>query len=208
MIMKRKILAFIIPILLLGVFISSANARGGVSVIQPHQEAVEALPSLSTVESAAGNVSADGLIDFYILGPNGTVLQCYNRTSFTEFKVFPDVEGVCTLHMANNYESKDVTVNLQYGINFVVVLTGSVGLNFQIPPPSITVTPEPSFDWSRIWDFLKDFGSLIAGVLLSLAGKIRGFIDWIRNWRYRRWWGKKYKKPRTPSDILNSSIKP
>jgi hypothetical protein len=206
--MKRKILAFIIPILLLGVLICSANARGGVFVIQPQQEAVETLPRLNTAESAAGNVSADGLIDFYVLGPNGTILQCYNRTGFAEFKVYPDVEGVCTLHMANDYESRNVTVNLQYGVNFVVVLTGNIGLNFQMPPPSITVTPEPSFDWSRIVDFLKNFGSLIITALLSLASKIRGFIDWIRNLRYRRWWNKKYKKPRTPSDVWDSPLQP
>jgi hypothetical protein len=203
--MKRKILTFIIPLLLLGVFICSANARGGVFVIQPQQEAVETLPSLNTAESVAGNFSADGVIDFYILGSNGTVLQYYNKTDFAEFKVYPDVEGVCTLHMANNYESRNVTVNLQYGINFVVVLTGNVGLNFQMPSPSITITPEPSFDWSRIVDFFKNFGSFIITALLSLASKIRGFIEWIRNWRYRRWWNKKYRKPRTPSTVWDSS---
>jgi len=204
--MTQKMLAFIIPILLLAVFTCSVNARGGVFVIQPHQKAVQSLPSLNTAESAAGNVSADGFIDFYVLGPSGTVLQCYNRTGFVEFKVSPDTEGMCTLHMANNYEAKNVIVNLQYGINFVIVATAS--LTLQIPPTSITITPTQPFDWSGVVDFLKTVGSFIFTILYPLIKAIRSFIDWVKNLRWKRWWKKKYGKPRTPSTVRDFSSQP
>ncbi len=190
-----KILPIFASILLLAVFTCPVNARGGVFVIQPHQEAIESLPNYfdNSADNAAGNVSSDGFIDFYILSPNGTILQCYNRTAFVEFKVSPNTEGICTLHMANNYESRNVTVNLQYGINLFIYASVSTS-------SFITTIPEQPFDWSSVVALIKSIIGFLSA--LEIINKAKG---WIRNslWKIR-WW-LKHRKNKTPSDFLNSS---
>jgi hypothetical protein len=198
-----KILLIFASILLLAVFACPVNARGGVFVIQPHQEAIESLPNYfdNSADNAAGNVSSDGFIDFYILSPNGTILQCYNRTAFVEFKVFPNTEGICTLHMANNYESSNVTVNLQYGINLFIYAKETITCTSSVSTSSFIATiPEQPFDWSTVVALIKSIIGFLSA--LEIVNKAKG---WIRNslWKIR-WW-LKHRKNRTPSDILNSS---
>lgn len=200
----KKLLVIIMPILVLAVLASPVFARGGVFEITPHQEAVQSLPILNTDESAAGNVSASGYIDFYVLGPNGTVLLCYNHTEFAEFKFYPDVKGVCTIHMADNYESGNVTVNLIYGINFVVVCEATIDFTMSTATTaqtaSITITSEPSY-WSEILDFIKNN---ISAIFTALLGALGSIVAWLKKLPYRIWYWRKYRKNRTPSDVLNS----
>jgi hypothetical protein len=80
-----------VAFLLAIVLASPVYARGGVFVIQPNQEAVQSLPSLNPDESAAGNFSATGPIDFYVLGPNGTLLLFYNHRVLG-FQILPRCE--------------------------------------------------------------------------------------------------------------------
>jgi hypothetical protein len=145
----KKMLAIVAPILLLALLTSSVSARGGVFVVPPTQSVVQSLPSLNTDESVAGIFSATGPIDFYVLGPSGTLLLFYNQTEFSDFKFYPDVKGICTICMVN-CEPTNVTVNLTYGINFVVNLYETVDLSFsthttlqpvQPPPQTITIPP-------------------------------------------------------------------
>lgn len=201
-----------IPMIIAGfllamLLIYPVNARGGVFVIEQMKEAVEVLPSLKVVDSAAGNLSADGFIDFYALSPNGTMLLCYNRTDFAEFRFSPDIEGISTLHIANRYESRNVTVTLQYGINVVIILTASISTSFQMPTPKVTITPlEPSV-WSELLDYLRSLLPYIP--FLGAIGKaLKSFVNWIKEFRKRRWWKKKYGKPRTPSTVKGSSGMP
>lgn len=222
-----------VAFLLAVVLASPVYARGGVFVIQPNQEAVQSLPSLNPDESAAGNFSATGPIDFYVLGPNGTLLLFYNHTEFSDFKFNPDVKGICTICMVN-CEPTNVTVTLTYGLNFIVVVYSTVNLSmsttttvqqasqtFTIPPPSHITTPPPSsipkipmprlaipyepFDWSQILDFIKNNINTILGILATGIGSI---VAWIKKLPYRIWWWWKYRRNRTPSTILDSPSQP
>jgi len=200
--MERKVTLMVIAALVLAVsLVCPVNAGGGVFAVGPGQEVIEPLPNLQVGESAAGNVSADGCIDFRILDPSGAVLQCYNETSFTEFGFTANRNGNYTLHMVNNHESR-VTVTLRYGINFVVVLQGNIGFQFTLP--DVTVVPTQPSVWSLLWDSVKNWLPSVP-ILGALVKAIKSLIDWIEDFRRRRWWQKKYGKPRTPSTMGGSS---
>ena len=221
-------LALVGVAILLGVVLASpVYAIGGVFVIQPNQDAAQSLPSLNPDESAAGNFSATGPIDFYAMGPNGTLLLFYNHTEFSDFEFSPDVTGICTICMVNCGPT-NVNVTLTYGLNFVVVCYETVTFTMSaatavqhssqtstIPPPSHITTPPPtsipkipmpriiipSDDWSGILDFMKNNIGIIFGAIVGSLGSI---FAWLKKLPSRLRWWLKYRRNRTPATILDS----
>lgn len=190
--MHRKCFKLICMVLifLAGFSIPHANARGGVFVIGPMQEAtetVELVVSESSSANVCGNVSViNGFIDFYVTSPSGNIILCYNKTSFNCFNFSAVENGTYIMHLVNTWSENDVTATLDYGVNFEIVLQETIHTTEQ----TAIVTTSPSFD---ILELLKILGIIISPfVSLAVLGeKILRFLRWF-------YWKIKHGKSKTP----------
>jgi hypothetical protein len=92
-----------------------------VFVIEPSKEATQNVES-NGCQSITGNVSAiGGNIDFYITDPSGTTLLCYENILVADFNISTTQNGTYILHMVNRWSLNNITVELSYGRNFVVL---------------------------------------------------------------------------------------
>jgi len=185
---KRSLIFPLISILLCSFFVGIVSARGGVFVVEPTQEVTEEV-KLTVSDEVKGNLSVnDGFVDFYIESPSGAILFSDNKITFTIFNFTAEENGNYTMHVANNYQTRNVNVTLDYSVSMKVNLYGEVNARFYLPQ-TWTVTPPPSattpIDWIRILtEFLKMVG--ISGI---------GYL--VKAIRHLRWWWK-YRKSRTP----------
>ena len=188
--MKKSLLVIIVSLFLAVFLIGQVYALGIDYVIEPNHEATETIP-LTPFSSLVGNVSANGLIDFYVSSPSGSIAYCSNHTTFTPFSFTANENGNYTLHMLNIDQTENVTARLSYSKNLVVVLQETVTTTWNtITSTSMIVTPTTGFDWIGV---ITAIGS-ISGTILSGIGIIKAiekFLGWFRWWR-------KYKKSRTP----------
>lgn len=196
--MNRRCFKLICMILifLTGFSIPYANARGGVFVISPMQEATETVEltvSDSATAEVCGNVSViNGFVDFYVTSPSGNIILCYNNTSFSPFNFSAIENGTYTLHLANTWSEKDVTATLDYGVNFEIVLHATIGLSWHTVATwqATIITPSPYLD---ILEILKVLSILIStfGSIVALGEKILRFFRWF-------YWKIKHGKSKTP----------
>lgn len=176
------ILAFVLAGSLL---VASVQARGGTFNIEPGREATDTV-ELGVSDSIVGNVSVcNGRIDFYILDPSGVTILCCNKTSFESFNLTAKEKGVYTIHLVNNYEAGNVTILLDYGANFNLVLYGSINLSTSTGVATVVAGPIPlaPFDWLEFFAVTSSYVELVVAGLIGL---------WKR-WKDRNW-KKKYEK--------------
>ena len=189
--MKKSLLVMIVSLFLAVFLIGQVYALGIDYVIEPNHEATEIIP-LTPSESAVGNVSANGLIDFYVSSPSGSIVYCSNQTTFTPFSFTASDDGNYTLHVLNVNQKENVSATLSYSKNLVVNLYSTMTTTLStttVTTTSMIVTPTP-FDWIGV---ISAIGS-ISGTILSGIGIVKAlekFLGWFRWWR-------KYKKSRTP----------
>jgi hypothetical protein len=172
----------LVIVLLLGFFISSASARGGVFVVGSSNEMTEKVQLVSDAhetDKVYGNISvSDGFIDFFVTSPSGGILLCYNKTALESFYFIAHENGTYTMHMVNDYQSENVRVRLSYALDISIVLASSF---LAIPYPS------NPFDWLELLKTIFTYGTGLGAV----AGAIARFLKWLR-------WKIKYRKSRTP----------
>ena len=196
--MHRKCFKLICMVLifLAGFSVPYTNAKSGVFVIGPMQEAtetVELVVSQSSSANVCGKVSViNGFIDFYVTSPSGNIILCYNKTSFNCFNFSAVENGTYTLHLVNTWSENDVTATLDYGVNFEIVLQETIHTTWHTVTTWQTaiVTTSPSFD---ILELLKILSIIISPfVSLAVLGeKILRFFRWF-------YWKIKHGKSKTP----------
>jgi hypothetical protein len=197
----KRLTTILVAVSLLIFFINATYARGGVFIIEPTQEVIEKV-ELEVPDEVVGNISvSNGLIDFYVRNPSGILLFCYNNTAFETFNFTAEENGNYTIHLANTNMSENVTVTLEYGIHFYLVLHGEIKMTFNVGATTSSMTMVPITPFDYIIEFFKD--SIIPNI--PILGVLTGFVKWLVNairkfWRERKW-KKKYKEIRTPSDI-------
>jgi len=185
--MRRVKIFTFIALLLVSFLIATVHARGGAYTVEPTQEVTDTV-KLGISDGVVGNVSvSDGVIDFYVTSPSGFVLLWYKKTSFDTFNFTAEENGIYTMHLANTNLAENVTVILNYAVNFVIVVQTSIKLDSSIGTAHVIGTLATPFDWIG---FLRTVIPLIPG--LGYLGKaVKKFWDWLN-------WKKKYGKSRTP----------
>ena len=192
--MKRLKIGFIISIFLLSsiFFVGIVNARGGTFVIEPLEEANERV-ELKAGDEVHGNFSiSSGFIDFHIVSPSGTVILCYNKTEFNVFNFTAEEDGNYTIHLFNTCQVENVSVTLNYVIDFKITLQMEVGVGYSTGSAVVIGAPPPRIDW--LWEILKIIVSTMPGLIEVLLK----FFRWIR-------WKMKYGKRRTPYIVIKLS---
>lgn len=196
---KREVIFFLSAIFLVGSFINSVNARGGVFVVEPMQEEIEEI-ELTVSDKTSANVCGDfsvndDFIDFYVTSPSGIMLLCYNKTTFNRFNFTAVENGTYIMHLANTWSTNNVTVILNYGVNWEITLQAQTSLRWHtIASWEMTVQPTTPFDSIGI---LKVVGALISTIstLVALPKRILNFLRWL-------YWKIKHGKSKTPVVIL------
>lgn len=189
--MKKGFLALIVSLFLAVFLVGQVYGWGIDYAIEPNHEVTETIP-LTPSSSVIGNVSANGLVDFYVSSPSSEIVYCSNETAFTSFSFTANEDGNYTLHIVNNDQTENVTATLSYSKHLVVNLYSTMTMTLStatVTTTSMIVTPTP-FDWIGV---ISAIGS-ISGTILSGIGIIKAlekFLGWFRWWR-------KYKKSRTP----------
>jgi len=196
--MKKKSIILIFLILSIAdIFIGTVDARGGVFVIEPTNEIIDSVDlavSNNTSANVCGNLSViDGFVDFYVTSPSGVVLLCYNKTASNRFNFTAMENGTYLLHLRNTSPANDVTATLNYGVNWQIVLHEEIHLTWHTSTVLEMAIASPTpFDWIG---FFNEYIYPLIVVSLPMVIKILERI-----WRERKW-KKKYREPRTPSDI-------
>jgi hypothetical protein len=194
---KKSVILIFLILLVVNIFVGTVNARGGVFVIEPTKEiidSVELAVSDNTSANVCGNLSVvDGFVDFYVTSPSGVVLLCYNRTALNSFNFTAVENGTYVLHLRNTLSASNVTATLNYGVNWQIALHGEIHLTWHtVAVWEMTIGSPTPFDW--IGFFNEYIYPLIVVSLPVFIKKLERF------WRERKW-KKKYREPRTPSDI-------
>lgn len=100
--------------------------------MEPFRKSIESV-GLGVSDEVVGNLSvSNGFIDFYITSPSGVVLLCYNHTVFNTFSFTAEEKGVFVFHLANTYQTENVEVILNYGVNFKVVLQEQINFGVNL----------------------------------------------------------------------------
>jgi hypothetical protein len=162
--MSKRLSIAIIGLLLALSFVGQVYARSKTFSIEPCHEIAEII-DLQTSESVVGNVSANGLIDFYVSSPSGNVIYCVNKTTFTAFSFTASENGNFTLHLSNTHLTQRVTVELKYSVNMSITVGANINVGTSAgvaiivppPPPPLNLDDEPNLNslYERYLNFLK-----------------------------------------------------
>lgn len=186
--MEKSLLVIIVSLFLAVFLVSQVYGWETVYVVKSNHEATEIIP-LTPSSSVVGNVSANGLIDFYVSSPSGSIVYCSNQVTFSPFSFTASENGNYTLHIANNNQTDSVTATLRYSKNLVVVLSSEIRVNSAVGTTVIPATAT-SIDWVTLI-----VSSPIAVWALKNLRKIGRGLKKLVTWF--RWW-KRYRKPQDP----------
>lgn len=139
--------------------------HGGVFVLEPNQEATDRI-YLTVSSEAVGTVLVNNSlpIDFWVTDPSGTMLLGYDRFGNISFRFVADKNGNYTMHLKNAYQAQNVTVVLDYSLNFVVVLQESIKIQASAgvakvasPPPSLSLPDIDGPDLDNLYEKYSNF---------------------------------------------------
>jgi hypothetical protein len=108
--------------------VGSVEATTNDFVVQPKQEVTVSSPTLSSPtltsrDRVFGNISVqDGFVDFYISSPTGRIVLCDKHTAFADFDFTAEEAGNYTFHFINSLLTQNVTVILDYIVQFVFTI--------------------------------------------------------------------------------------
>ena len=140
----RNLIYAVAALLLVSLFIGSAEARGGNFVIGPSDDAIEKI-QLSNPDNVVGNISiCNGFVDFFVTNPSYDIVYQSSKTSFDSFNFTANENGTYVIHVVNRYQFEAVNVTLFYHINFIFTLSSTISVSAfstqTINSGSITIT--------------------------------------------------------------------
>lgn len=172
----KVLLCHLVGFLILSFFISSVNARTETFRFETEQEITKSV-SLRSSESVCGNISVQGgVIDFFVTEPEGDIILYHGETTFTDFNFSAPKDGNYTMHFVSPLRSPNITLTVNYGINFLVTLQQNIGISLGVA--SVVSTSPPPFPLGRpkkpnLGDYIRIY------VNIRESTKILNLIDGI-----------------------------